>query len=297
MSEYSDLTVWIDGRLVRGAEAAVSVWDHGLLYGDGCFEGMRIRNRLLFRPRDHLTRLRGSARGLGIELANSSGEILHAIASVASDNNLGDAHVRLILTRGVGAPGLDPRRAIRPTLIVMAYPFPPLLGDRPVRLMISSIARKAPRSVDAQIKSLNYLDGILAKQQANAAGADDAVMLDDHGTVAEGTSTNLFIVREGVLATPTTRAALPGITRRTVIELLRGDGFRIIERSVTWGELYTADECFLTGSGAGIVPVAAVDGRELPEAPGPATTRARELYEQAVTSPQFVVDLSRLAVA
>jgi branched-chain amino acid aminotransferase len=288
---YGSLAVSIDGQLVSGAAAAVSVWDHGLLYGDGCFEGMRLRRGLLFRPSEHLDRLHGSARALAIELPASDDEILARIAEVAAENELEDAHVRVLLTRGVGAPGLDPRRSERPSLIVFAYPLPPLLGDRPVRLIVSSIVRKTPRSMDARVKSLNYLDGILAKQQANAAGADDALMLDDAGVLAEATSTNVFVVRDSAVATPTTRAALPGVTRRTVIEILREAEIEVIERDVTWGEVYAADECLLTGSGAGIVAVAAVDGRELPGPPGPLTRLIRERYARAVVDPLLTVDL------
>jgi branched-chain amino acid aminotransferase len=289
--DYAALTISIDGRLVRGADATVSAWDRGLLYGDGCFEGMRLRDDLLFRPNNHFHRLRRSARALALTGLPDDASLLGLVSEVVRANGLHDAHVRILLTRGVGAPGLDPRRAERSSLLVYAYPFPPLLGDRPVHLLVSSIVRKAPRSIDAHVKSLNYLDSILAKQQANAAGLDDAVMLDDTGTVAEGTSTNIFVVHGGAVATPTTRAALPGITRRTVIEILRAADVEIIERDVTWGELYAADECFLTGSGAGIVAVASVDSRELPDPPGPVTQSVRHAYASAVCDPALTVDL------
>ena len=204
---YADLWVSLDRELVRAAAACVSVWDHGLLYGDGCFEGLGARNSRLFRPHDHLRRLTRSARALGLTVPLGIDEMLDEIGSVLTANRLTDAHVRVILTRGRGAPGLDPRRADAPSFIVMAYPFPPLLGTRPLSLIISSVARKSPRSVDGHIKSLNYLDAILAKLQANAAGADDAVMLDDLGHVAEVTSANVFVVCDDAIATPTTRSA------------------------------------------------------------------------------------------
>lgn len=290
--EYAPLKVWVDGTLT--ADATISVWDHGLLYGDGCFEGLRLRDGLLFRPQDHLARLRRSARALALEFGYPDRQLLEAIALTARANELADAHVRVVVTRGVGAPGLDPRRATQPTVFVMTYPFPPLLGENPVDLMVSSVVRKAPLSVDGHIKSLNYLDAILAKLQANAAGADDAFMLDSTGVVAEATSANVFVVLDDEIATPTTRSALPGITRKTVIELLRRDGRAVVEREITWGELYGVDECFLTGSGAGIVAVASIDGRSLPGAPGPLTIRIRELYAEAVRSPEFVVELDAL---
>lgn len=293
--DYRALSVWVDGAVK--VEAEISVWDHGLLYGDGCFEGLRLREGLLFRPHDHLARLRRSARALALDLRYTDNDLLRAIAAVVSANALADAHVRIIVTRGGGSPGVDPRRAEHPVVIVMAYPFPPLLGEAPIDLIVSSIVRKAPLSVDGHIKSLNYLDAVLAKLQANAAGAGDAIMLDPTGVVAEATSTNVFVVLDGVVATPTTRSALPGVTRKTAIELLRSDGLTVVERDVTWGELYGADECFLTGSGAGIVSVASVDGRALPTAPGPVTERVRELYARVVRDPDYVVAVADLAPA
>ncbi|TDE08450.1 aminotransferase class IV [Jiangella asiatica] len=283
---------WIDGSLCSGRGAAVPVWDRAFLYGDGCFEGMRVRGGLLFRPQDHLARLRRSAAALGVQLQWRPDQLIAAVAQVMAANELTDAHVRVIVSRGASAPGgLDPRPATRPRVVVIAYPLP--LRERPVRVMISSITRKAPRSVDAGIKSLNSLDAILAKQQANAAGMDDAFMLDGDGTIAEATTTNVFVVRDGRVATPTTRAALPGITRRTVIELLREADVEIVERDVTWGELYCADECFLTGTAAGIVPVSAVDGREPAAAPGQITTLVSEAYARTVTRADLTIDLAQ----
>lgn len=288
-----DWAAWIDGSLCSGREAAVPVWDRAFLYGDGCFEGMRVRDGLLFRPQDHLARLGRSAAALDVRLQWRPDQIIAAIAQVMAANELTDAHVRVIVSRGASAPGgLDPRQATRPRVVVIAYPLP--LRERPARIMISSITRKAPRSVDAGIKSLNSLDAILAKQQAIAAGMDDAFMLDGDGTIAEATTANVFVVRDGRVATPTTRAALPGITRRTVIELLREADIEIVERDVTWGELYCADECFLTGTAAGIVPVAAVDGREPAAAPGAVTTLVRDAFQRAVARPDLTVDLTRL---
>ena len=267
------LTVYVDGEYVDGAEARLSVFDHGLLYGDGVFEGMRVFGGALFRPRDHLARLERSARSLGIEIPLGADDLLDVICEVVARSGLEEAHVRPIVTRGFGAPGLDPWRCERASVIVMAYPFPPMLGTDPLRLLIGSVVRKAPRSLGAHVKSLNYLDAIVAKQQAKAAGLDDAVMLDALGAVAECTSTNLFMVVDGVLVTPTTRAALPGITRRTVLEVASELGIAVEERDIWPMELYVADAIFLTGSGAGIVPVGAVDGRPVATSdhPYPAT--------------------------
>jgi len=259
----SGLVVYVDGDYLDGTEARLSIFDHGVLYGDGVFEGMRVFGGSLFRPLDHLARLERSARTIGLEIPLSTVELLDVIREVLRRSELDDAHVRPIVTRGFGWPGIDPWRCDGPSLVVMAYPFPPMLGTDPLRLLIGSVVRKAPRSVGSHVKSLNYLDAIIAKQQAKAGGLDDAVMLDYLGAVAECTSTNLFMVSDGVLATPTTRAALPGITRRTIIELAPELGIPVVERDIWPMELYAAEAIFLTGSGAGVVPVAEVDGRPI----------------------------------
>jgi branched-chain amino acid aminotransferase len=280
----SGLTVYIDGDYVDGAAASVSIFDHGFLYGDGVFEGMRVFDGGLYRPRDHLRRLARSARGIDLELPLGEDELLEVICEVVRRSGLRDAHVRPILTRGFGTPGIDPSRCERPTLIVATYPFPPLFGSDPLRLLVSSIVRKAPRSVGAHVKSLNYLDAVLAKQQANAMGMSDAVLLDHLGAVAECTAANLFLVVDGELVTPTTRSALPGITRRTVLEL-----FPVTERDIWPQELYVADAAFVTGSGAGIVPVAEFDGRRLPG--HPLVQQVAEAYRARTRDPEYRVEV------
>jgi branched-chain amino acid aminotransferase len=278
------LVVYLDGEYVDGAEARISIFDHGLLYGDGVFEGIRLFDGGLFRPRDHLRRFARSARGIDLELPLGEDELLEVNCEVVRRSGLRDAHVRPLCTRGFGAPGLDPGRSERPTLIVAAYPFPPHLGTDPLRLLVSSVVRKAPRSVGAHVKSLNYLDAILAKQQASAAGMDDAIMLDHLGAVAECTSANVFLVLDGELVTPTTRSALPGITRRTVMEL-----FPVLERDIWPQELLVADAAFVTGSGAGVVPVRSFDGRELPG--HPLVAEVAEAYRARTRDPAFRVEV------
>jgi branched-chain amino acid aminotransferase len=276
------LVAYVDGAFVPAGEATVSIFDHGLLYGDGVFEGMRVFDGALFRPRDHVARFRRSARGIGLRVPLGDDELLDTIREVVRRSELRDAHVRPILTRGGGMPGIDPRRCEHPTLIITAYPFPPLLGSDPLRLLVSSVVRKAPRSVGAHVKSLNYLDSVLAKLQANAAGMDDAVMLDHTGAVAECTGANLFVVVDGRLVTPTTRSALPGITRRTVLEL-----FDVEERDVWPAELHVADAAFVTGSGAGVVEVAEVDGHRLPG--HPLAAEVADAYRAATRDPRHRV--------
>lgn len=290
LAALGSLTVWKDGRLLPG-HGAISAWDHGLLYGDGVFEGIRLRDDRLYRVDLHLERLSRSSRIVGLGLRFGPDEIIDAIRQVARANGLTDAHVRIIHTRGVGLPGLDPRRCPVPTLLVMAYPFPPYLGSQPLSLIVSSVVRKSPRSIDAAVKSLNYLDGILAKMQANEAGAADALMLDAEGFVAEATAANAFVVRDGVLRTPPTTAALAGITRRTVLELAEPLGIPTSVERLTPGDFYTADEAFLTGTATGIVAIGSVDGRRLTSAPGSMTERLIGAYRATWAEPAFATTL------
>jgi branched-chain amino acid aminotransferase len=295
--DTSGLVVYADGDFVDACDARVSIFDHGLLYGDGVFEGMRLFGGSLFRPYDHLERLARSARSIGIELPLDADGLLDVICEVVVRSRLDDAHVRPILTRGFGAPGRDPSRCERPSLYVAAYPFPPLLGTDPISVLISSVARKAPRSLGSHVKSLNYLDAILAKRQAIAAGMNEAIMLDVFGAVAECTAANLFIVTDGVLVTPTTRAALPGITRRTLIELAAELEIPFEERDVWPMELYVADAMFATGSGAGIVPIAAVDGTPLATVGNPVLTALESGYRERTRDPRYLLAVAdRVAV-
>jgi branched-chain amino acid aminotransferase len=275
----SGLTAYVNGEYVSGGAAAVSIFDHGFMYGDGVFEGMRLFDGGLFRPRDHLARLARSARTIGLE-APAAGDLLAIVKEVVRRSDLHDAHIRPIVTRGQGGPGIDPRSCETPSLIVSAYPFPPFLGAEPIRLMTSAIARKAPRSLGSHVKSLNYLDGIMAKQQAIACGMDDALMLDIGGAVAESTGANVFMIRDGGLVTPTTRAALPGITRRTVLEIARELGIPAEEAELFPMDFYCADGAFVCGSGAGIVPIGALDGRPLAEPMHPLVGRLQEAYRE-----------------
>ena len=285
----SGLTVYVDGEYVDGSEARLPIWDHGVLYGDGIFEGMRVFSGSLFRPYDHLERLAGSGKALGLELPLAGDELLDVICEVIVRSSLQDAHVRPIVTRGYGAPGLDPSRCERSTLIVAAYPFPPLLGSDPISVIVSSVTRKAPRSVGAHVKSLNYVDAILAKRQANAAGAGDAVMLDHLGAVAECTAANVFAVIGGTLVTPTVRSALPGVTRRTILEVADELAIPNEVRDLWPMELYTADAMFATGSGAGIVLIDRVDGNELDTVGNPVLEAVSDGYWARTRDPRYAV--------
>jgi branched-chain amino acid aminotransferase len=287
----SGLVAYVNGEYVDLADASVSIFDHGFLYGDGVFEGMRVFDGGLFRAADHMARLQRSARTLGITPPAGPDEIVEIIGEVVRRSGLRDAHVRPIITRGFGGPGIDPRLCPQPSLIVSAYPFPPFLGSEPIKLFTSAIVRKAPRSLGAHVKSLNYLDAIVAKQQAGALGVHDAVMLDSLGAVAECTGANLFIVVDDALVTPTTRAALPGITRRTVLEIAAEEGIPAVERDIWPQELHCADGAFVCGSGAGVVPVGSFDGRPVAQPLHPIIERIQAAYRARTRDAAYRTEL------
>jgi len=284
----SGLTAYVNGEYVDAGKASVSIFDHGFLYGDGVFEGMRVFDGGLFRAELHMARIARSARTIGLTAPD---DLLDIIGEVVRRSELQDAHVRPIVARGFGGPGIDPRNCPEQTVIVSAYPFPPFLGNDPIKLFTSAVVRKAPRSLGAHVKSLNYLDAIVAKQQAGALGMHDAVMLDHLGAVAECTGANLFIVVGETLVTPTTRAALPGITRRTVLEIAAEQGIEAVERDIWPAELHCADGAFVCGSGAGVVPIGSFDGRPVVQPRHPIVTRIREAYQERTRSAAYRTEL------
>ena len=286
-----ELYIFVDGRFLKGNDQGVSVWDHGFLYGDGVFEGLRAYDGKPFRLKAHIDRLYESAKGIQLTIPVSPEELSAIVSKTLEINHLKGAHIRIIVTRGVGGPGLSPRDAIRPSVIVMAYPMPPMLGEKPIRMMISSVRRRPPVVIDSKVKCLNYLNCILAKIQAITFGADDAFMLDMEGYLAEATGENVFLVKNQVLHTPLLTNALGGITRATVIDIADALGLPVMEKNITVQELYTADEVFVCGSAAEIVPVAEVDGRIVGDGDlGPITHKVREKFRemtQNTTSPSI----------
>lgn len=292
VGDLYNLYIYINGAFTKGAEARISVWDHGLLYGDGVFEGIRAYHGGVFKLGEHLERLFDSAKAIGLDLQLGPNELRKIVLETLRRNQLTDAHIRIVVTRGVGRPGLDPRNCQQPSVIVMAYPFPPLLGRKPIRVISSSIRRKSPYAVDARIKSLNYLDNILAKMQAIVAGVDDVLMLDMNGWVAEASAANLFCVKNEIISTPLLTAALPGITRATVIDLVGEMGYTVQERPITLGDLYVANEIFMTGTAAEVVPVGEVDGRVINHGQmGEITARIAEKYHTCTTFKEFVTPI------
>jgi len=279
--------VYIDGELVPESEAKISVFDHGFLYGDGVFEGIRAYKGVVFKLREHIERLYDSAKFLRIEIPMSKEDLMEAILETVRRNGLSDCYIRVVVTRGVGDLGLDPRKCSKPSIIIIARPMAPLLGKRAVSLIISSVRRDGVDATNHQAKSLNYLNNILAKLEAINAGADDAVMLDSRGFVSEATGENIFIVKDGrIMTPPPTSGILSGITRDCVIELARSLGYEVVERELTPFELLTADEVFLTGTAAEIVPVESVNGRKIGEKiPGPITGRLIREFEKLKGDP------------
>jgi len=279
--------VYINGEFVPESEAKISVFDHGFLYGDGVFEGIRAYKGVVFKLREHLERLYDSAKFLRIEIPVSKEDLMEVILETVRRNGLSDCYIRVVITRGVGDLGLDPRKCEKPSIIIIARPMAPLLGKRSVSLIISSVRRDGVDATNHQAKSLNYLNNILAKLEAINAGADDAVMLDSRGFVSEATGENIFIVKdERIMTPPPTSGILSGITRDCVIELARRLGYEVVERELTPFELLTADEVFLTGTAAEIVPVESVNGRKIgEEVPGPITERLIKEFEKLKGDP------------
>jgi branched-chain amino acid aminotransferase len=278
------------------ASAAVSVLDHGLLYGDGVFEGIRFYAGTPFFLPAHLRRLRASARCLMIDVPYDDDELAELCGEAIERFGAPDGYLRLIVTRGRGLLGVSAHTCERPTTILIAAQlelYPPELYQRGVDVITSSLRRASPDSVPPQIKSLNYLTSVLAAAEARAHGAHEALMLNAAGEIAEGTADNVFLVSRGRVHTPPVSAGgLEGITRNHVMELLRGDGLLVEERAVVIADAWTADEAFLTGTGAEVVPIASIDGRAL-AAPGPITRRARELFVASLPSAPVLADLQR----
>jgi len=282
LAAYADRQVWVDGVLTPALQASVSVFDHGLLYGDGVFEGIRIYHGRILKLATHLRRFDQSARAIRLTLPYSSTELEAACRETVEANGLSDGYIRLVATRGPGSLGIDPVPCPRPCVFVIAATiqlYPQSYYDEGLSVISSSVVRTHPQSLSPRIKSLNYLNNILAKIEALDAGVLESVMYNLQGNVAEASADNLFIVRpdaitgDPVLWTPPlTAGCLEGVTRNLVIGLARAAGYTVREEDITRHDLYTCDEFFLTGSGAEVVPVVNIDRRAVGTGkPGPVT--------------------------
>jgi branched-chain amino acid aminotransferase len=281
--------IWINGKLYEKADAKISVYDHGLLYGDGVFEGLRSYGGKVFRLEQHLTRLWNSAKAILLEIPLSREEVAHAINETLQVNGLKDGYIRLVVTRGAGSLGLDPNRTADPQVIIITdhiTVYPEDLYRQGLEIITASTLRNHPAALNPRIKSLNYLNNILAKIESMQAGCMEALMLNHKGEVSECTADNIFLVRGGVLLTPPTDAGvLEGITRDAVIELARQSGREVREVSLTRHDVYIAEECFLTGTAVEVIAVVKVDSRVIGSgAPGPITRDLKERFHKLTRS-------------
>jgi branched-chain amino acid aminotransferase len=279
--------VYINGKLFDKADAKISVYDHGLLYGDGVFEGIRIYNGKAFKLKEHVDRLFESARHINLEIPLTREQMTQAIIDTIAANQKVEGYIRPLVTRGAGTLGLDPRRTSDPQVVIIVDDislYPPELYETGMEIATVSTIRNHPNAVNPRIKSLNYLNNILAKIEGIQAGCLESLMLNHKGEIAECSGDNIFLIRGGVLRTPPIDAGiLEGITRNTVIDLALDASIPVQEVPLTRHDVFIADEVFLTGSAAEVIPVVKCDGRLIGDGkPGPITNRLREAYHKLV---------------
>ena len=283
------MLIYIDGEFLPKAEAKVSVFDHGLLYGDGVFEGIRSYNGRVFKLDEHLERLYDSAKSIMLEVPISIETMEETVLETLRRNNLREAYIRLIITRGVGDLGLDPDKCPKPTIIIIADKialYPQKYYEDGLEIVTASVRRNYAEAINPRIKSLNYLNNILAKIEGKQAGTEEVLMLNAEGYVVECTGDNIFWIKNGTLVTPPVHMGiLEGVTRNSVIDLAREAGIRVEERVFTRHDLYIADECFLTGTAAEVIPVVKIDRRAVGDGqPGKITQRLIAAFRQLANS-------------
>ncbi|HOT05993.1 MAG TPA: branched-chain-amino-acid transaminase [Methanotrichaceae archaeon] len=280
--------IYMDGKYVTREEAAVSVFDHGFLYGDGVFEGIRAYGGRVFRLEAHVRRLFDSAQAILLKIPMTQQEMSDAILETLRRNNLKDAYIRPIVTRGIGDLGLDPRKCMVASVIIIAVEWGAMYGDlyeTGLTGVTVTVRRNSPAALPPNIKSLNYLNNILGKIEANIKGGDEAIFLDADGTVSEGSGDNIFVIRDGVINTPPTLNNLRGVTRQAVIDTARAAGMPIREIQLGLFDLYTADEIFVTGTAAELAPVVKIDGRIIGSGkPGPITRLLSKQFAECTRS-------------
>jgi len=283
------MKIFIDGQYFDEHNAKVSVFDHGLLYGDGIFEGIRAYNGRVFKLKEHIDRLFYSAKAILLTIPMAHAEVCKAVVDTCRENGLREGYIRLLVTRGVGGLGLNPNKCKRPSVIVIADKiqlYPKEFYENGLTIITVPTTRNLHSALNPAIKSLNYLNNILAKIEANNGGCEEAIMLNNEGYVAECTGDNIFLIKGNEMLTPPLSAgALYGITRVVVIELARASGLKVSEPNLTRYDVFNADECFLTGTGAEVVPVVKVDGRVIGEGkPGARTRELVKKYHELVQS-------------
>lgn len=279
-----DQVIYSNGKFVPKNEAKTSVYDHGFLYGDGVFEGIRAYNGRIFRLDQHLERMYDSAKAIDLKIPLSKGEMKKAIIETLKKNNLKDAYIRPIVSRGDGDLGLDPRKCPKPNVFIITQEWGAMYGDlyeKGLTAVTVGVRRNAPEALPPNIKSMNYLNNILAKIEANAKGGDEAIILDVRGNISEGSGDNIFVVKNGWILTPPTLNNLRGITRAAAIELAASEGIGVREIDIGLFDLYTADEVFVTGTAAEIAPITKIDGRLIADGiPGKITKRLMSAFKE-----------------
>lgn len=283
------MLIYIDGEFLPKAEAKVSVFDHGLLYGDGVFEGIRSYNGRVFKLDEHLERLYDSAKSIMLEIPISIETMKETVLETLRRNHLTEAYIRLIITRGVGDLGLDPDKCPKPSIIIIADKivlYPQKFYEDGLEIVTASVRRNYAEAINPRIKSLNYLNNILAKIEGKQAGAEEVLMLNAEGYVVECTGDNIFWIKNEILVTPPVHMGiLEGVTRNSVINLARDAGIHVEERVFTRHDLYIADECFLTGTAAEVIPVVKIDRRAIGDGqPGKMTQRLIAAFRQYANS-------------
>ncbi len=291
------MKIYIDGQFFLEEEAKISVFDHGLLYGDGVFEGIRFYHGKIFCCNEHLERLYHSARAILLEIPLAMKELKEALEETVKQNQLSDGYVRLIVTRGKGSLGLNPSSCPKPTIIIIASTialYPQSAYEKGLAVITCATRRMSPGALSPMIKSLNYLNNVMARLEAIHAGADEGLMLNEQGFVAECTADNIFILKQGALLTPpTSSGALAGISRQVAIRLALDRGLEVKEIPFTCYDVYTAEECFLTGTAAEIVPVVSLDRRKIGSGqPGPITKGLMEQFQKLTYQNDYLQPLS-----
>lgn len=277
------MIIYIDGKYLSGEEARISVFDHGFLYGDGVFEGIRAYNGRVFRLQEHLDRLYDSARTIDLKVPISKDEMAEVILETLRRNKLKNGYIRPLVSRGVGDLGLDPRKCPKASVIVIAVEWGAMYGDlydKGLKAITVSVRRNPADALPPNVKSLNYLNNILAKIEANYKGGDEAIFFDTNGYIAEGSGDNIFIVKNGVIFTPPTLNNLRGITRSVVLEIAKSHGITLVEQNLGYYDMYSADEVFVTGTAAEVAPITLIDGRSIGIGkPGPVTRQLMAAFK------------------
>ena len=277
------LKIWLDDKLVDEPDAKISIFDHGLLYGDGVFEGIRVYNGRVFELQTHIRRLYESAKVIRLEIAMTKDKLISAVEKTVEANKVVDGYIRLVVTRGIGTLGLNPFVCKNGRLFIIADSiqlYPEELYEKGMKIISATTVRNHPLAIPPQVKSLNYLNNILAKIEALDNNVPEAIMYNHEGYVAEATGDNVFIVRDGVVYTPPAEAgALPGITRAVVIRLAKEEKLDVVEKNLTRFDLYVCDEFFLTGTAAEVIGIVEIDGRTVGAGrPGPVTKLLRKKF-------------------